>query len=162
MAFSIETRLPFLDYRLVEFVFSLPDDAKLDGATTKAVLRKGLAERIPATVRARRDKMGFETPVDLWLRRRFASETRRRLLGHGPLHDWVAPERMGEALDAYLAGHRDIGLQVWRWLSLETWARRYVSGDPRVTERPPEAVLHAGRHRSYVESVAAYGAAIAR
>ena len=40
MAFSIETRLPFLDYRLVEFAFSLPDEAKLDGTTTKAILRR--------------------------------------------------------------------------------------------------------------------------
>ncbi|MBI3540521.1 MAG: asparagine synthase (glutamine-hydrolyzing), partial [Candidatus Eisenbacteria bacterium] len=40
MAFSIETRLPFLDYRLVEFVFSLPDGQKLDGTTSKAILRR--------------------------------------------------------------------------------------------------------------------------
>jgi asparagine synthase (glutamine-hydrolysing) len=157
MAFSIETRLPFLDYRLVEFLFSLPDTQRLDGVTTKAILRRSLADRIPASVLARRDKMGFETPTDLWLRGRYAGETRRRLLTHGPLHDWIDPARMREGLDEYLAGRRAIGLQVWRWLALETWARRYVSGDPRVSERAPEAVLHAGSHRSYAEAVRAYG-----
>ena len=157
MAFSIETRLPFLDYRLVEFLFSLPDTQRLDGVTTKAILRRSLADRIPASVLARRDKMGFETPTDLWLRGRYAGETRRRLLTHGPLHDWIDPARMREELDEYLAGRRAIGLQVWRWLALETWARRYVSGDPRVGERTPEAVLHAGSHRSYAEAVRAYG-----
>jgi asparagine synthase (glutamine-hydrolysing) len=151
MAFSIETRLPFLDYRLVEFAFSLPDQVKLDGTTTKAILRRALADRIPARVLERRDKMGFETPADLWLRGRYASEARKRLLAPGPLHEWIDPDLMREALEGYFAGRRSIGLQVWRWLSLESWSRRYLSTDPRVTEREPEAVLHAGRHRSYAE-----------
>src|SRR5258706_244367 len=69
MAFSIETRLPFLDYRLVEFVFSLPDEQRLEGATTKAILRRALADRIPPAVLSRQDKMGFETPTDVWLPR---------------------------------------------------------------------------------------------
>src|SRR5262249_14893125 len=86
MAFSIETRLPFLDYRLVEFVFSLPDDQRLSGDTTKSILRRSLSDRIPQPVLDRRDKMGFETPVDAWLRERFAAELRRRLLTPGPLH----------------------------------------------------------------------------
>jgi len=150
MAFSIETRLPFLDYRLVEFVFSLPDDQRIEGTTNKAILRRALAERIPRPVLERRDKMGFETPTDLWLRGREAAEARRRLITPGPLHDWVDAGRIRRGLDEFLAG-RDIGLQVWRWLSLESWARHYLATDPRVTERAPEAVLHAGQHRSYVE-----------
>ena len=151
MAFSIETRLPFLDYRLVEFAFSLPDDQKLDGVTTKAILRRALADRIPARVLERRDKMGFETPADLWFRGRLSGEVRRRLLTPGPLHEWIDRDLLTGTLDDYLAGRRAIGLQVWRWLSLESWSRRYLAVDPRIIERGPEAVLHAGRHRSYVE-----------
>jgi asparagine synthase (glutamine-hydrolysing) len=151
MAFSIETRLPFLDYRLVEFAFSLPDAQKLDHVETKAILRRALADRIPEAVRQRRDKMGFETPTDVWLRNRFAGEVRRRLRADGPLSDWVDARALGAALDDYLEGRRAIGLQVWRWLSLEAWSRRYLARDPRVVEREPEAILHAGHHRSYVE-----------
>ena len=151
MAFSIETRLPFLDYRLVEFVFSLPDEQKIDGVTTKAIARRAFADRVPARVLERRDKMGFETPADLWLRGRLGGEVRRRLMAPGPLHEWVDPEEMGRALDDYLGGRRAIGLQVWRWLSLESWARRFVATDPRVIERAAEAVIHAGRHRTYME-----------
>jgi len=152
MAFSIETRLPFLDYRLVEFVFSLPDDALLgsDG-TSKVILRRALADRIPKPVLDRRDKMGFETPTDLWLRGRFAGEVRRRLLAPGPLHEWLELEVLRDTLDDWLEGRRDIGLQVWRWLSLESWMRRFIARDPRVAEPAPEVILHAGRHRSYVE-----------
>jgi len=156
MAFSIETRLPFLDYRLVEFAFSLPDDQKLEGMNTKAILRRALADRIPARVLERRDKMGFETPADVWLRGRYASEARRRLLAGGPIHEWLDPEPLRESLDEYLAGRRPIGLQVWRWLALESWSRRYLATDPRVSERAPEAVLHAGRHRSYAEVTREY------
>src|SRR6185436_7099050 len=129
MAFSIETRLPFLDYRLVEFVFSLPDSQRLAGVTSKAILRRALAERIPVAVLARQDKMGFETPTDLWLRRRFAPEVRRRLLTPGVLHEWLDAGVLAGELEDYLSGRREIGLQVWRWLALEAWARRFVVSD---------------------------------
>ncbi len=153
MAFSIETRLPFLDYRLVEFVFSLPDDQRLDGATTKAILRRALKDRLPPEVLGRRDKMGFETPTDVWLRSRYSGEVRRRLLTDGPLHDWLEPGVIASELEDYLAGRRDIGLQIWRWLSLESWARRFVAADPRVTARPPEAQTHPGLHKSYTQVI---------
>ena len=151
MAFSIETRLPFLDYRLVEFAFSLPDSELLDRGVSKVILRRALAARIPPVVRARRDKMGFETPTDVWLRGRFAAEARRRLLEPSPLHDWIEPAAMRVELERYLASERDIGLQVWRWLSLESWLRCFISSDPRIVERAPEKVLHAGNHRTYLE-----------
>jgi asparagine synthase (glutamine-hydrolysing) len=154
MAFSIETRLPFLDYRLVEFLFSLPDDQKLDGVTGKAIARRALADRVPGAVLARQDKMGFETPTDVWLRGRFAGETRRRLLGHGPLEEWLDMDALKPEVEEYLAGRRAIGLQVWRWLSLDAWARRFIASDVRITERAPEVALHAGRHRGYVEVAA--------
>jgi asparagine synthase (glutamine-hydrolysing) len=151
MTFSIETRLPFLDYRLVEFVLSLPDEQRLDGSTTKAILRRSLSDRIPPSVLARRDKMGFETPTDIWMRSRFANEVRRRLGTPGPHHQWLDPRMLTDAVESYLVERRPIGLQIWRWLALESWGRQYVASDPRVTERAHEIPLHAGRHRSYVE-----------
>jgi asparagine synthase (glutamine-hydrolysing) len=151
MAFSIETRLPFLDWRLVEFAFALPDHAKLSGDTTKAILRESLADRIPKSVLDRRDKMGFETPLDPWLRGTHAGEVRRRLLGHGPLHDWVNADVLRDELELYLAGRRDIGLQVWRWLSLQSWAERHLARDPRIHDRGHEPPERFGNHRSYAE-----------
>lgn len=142
MAFSIETRLPFLDYRLVEFVFSLPDDRKIDGTTTKAILRESLADRLPVSVAARRDKLGFETPTDLWFRGKHSAELVRRLGATGPLHDWLDARELEAQVGEFLTGRRAIGLQVWRWLSLESWLRRFVSQDPRVTARPGEAVAN--------------------
>jgi asparagine synthase (glutamine-hydrolysing) len=147
MAFSIETRLPFLDYRLVEFAFALPDTDKLDGGVTKAIARRALGGRVPASVLARRDKMGFETPTDVWLRSRHAGEVRRRLARPGPFQDWIDAAAMRSALDGYLSGRRPIGLQVWRWLSLEAWAQRFLARDPRlehVQAVPDTAGAHVG------------------
>lgn len=149
MTFSIETRLPFLDFRVVELAFSLPDEQKLDGVVTKSILRRALADRIPQRVLDRRDKMGFEHPADGWLRGRYAAETRRRLLRRGVLHDWLDPAVIASRLDEYLAGRREIGLQVWRWLSLESWARQYVECDPRVVPPPEPVYLHPGLHLDY-------------
>jgi len=155
MAFGIETRLPFLDYRLVEMAFSLPDEDRLDGATTKAIARRALGDRVPPSVLERRDKMGFETPTDLWLRGRHAAEVRRRLSRPGPFQDWVQPDVVSLALDDFLSGRRDIGLQVWRWLSLEAWSQRYLARDPRVLGRPTDPARAAGRHLGYVQAVEA-------
>ena len=154
MAFSIETRLPFLDYRLVEFALSLPDTQRIEGTTTKAILRRALGDRIPPAVLARTDKMGFETPADVWLRNRYAAETRRRLLTPGPHHAWLDPSALERELDDYFVGRRAIGLQVWRWLSLESWARQYLATDPRVIERDEPVYQHPGLHLSYAEVAA--------
>ena len=153
MAFGIETRLPFLDYRLVEFAFSLPDTARLDGVVTKAIARRALGDRVPKSVLERRDKMGFETPSDLWLRGRYAADVRSRLSRKGPFQDWVDPRVVATALDDYLAGRRNIGLQIWRWLSLEAWSQRYLDRDPRVLGRSGLGSVHAGQHVGYVEAV---------
>ena len=67
MARSIEARVPFLDYRLVEFLAGLPDAFKLRDGVTKLVLRDALRGVIPEKVRQRRDKMGFVTPEEVWL-----------------------------------------------------------------------------------------------
>lgn len=62
MAHSIEARVPFLDHRLVEFVFSLKDSYKIRNGWTKALLRDGPGKILPSKIKRRRDKMGFATP----------------------------------------------------------------------------------------------------
>jgi asparagine synthase (glutamine-hydrolysing) len=66
MAHSVEARLPFMDYRLVEFLFSLPSYWKLRGELNKFVLREGMRGHIPEIVRTRVDKMGFPTSAQRW------------------------------------------------------------------------------------------------
>ena len=69
MAFSIESRVPFLDHRLVEFCFTLNNDDKVHGSVTKYMLRKSLEKVLPNDIAFRKDKQGFTTPGETkWLR----------------------------------------------------------------------------------------------
>jgi len=132
MAFSIETRLPFLDYRLAEFMFALGHEARIEGVETKAILRRAMADRLPPAIVARRDKKGYETPTDVWLRGRESQRLRDLLLApDAASRPYLDRAQVARALEDYLAGRRAIGLQVWRWLHLELWLRAFASGDGR-------------------------------
>jgi asparagine synthase (glutamine-hydrolysing) len=67
MAHSREVRLPFLSHKLVEFIFSLPDEYKLNNGWTKFVLRKAMATTLPESICWRVDKIGYEPPQSDWL-----------------------------------------------------------------------------------------------
>ena len=69
MAFSIEARLPFLDYRLVEQSISLAPSLKIQEGWTKWVLRASMSDVLPHSIAWRRKKIGFAAPEDLWLSR---------------------------------------------------------------------------------------------
>jgi asparagine synthase (glutamine-hydrolysing) len=66
MAFSIESRHPFLDYRLVDFCFSLPDHYKINNGWQKHLIRQAMHE-MPSEIRFRKDKKGFTTPQEKWI-----------------------------------------------------------------------------------------------
>jgi len=68
MAWSVESRTPFMDYRLIEFTFGLPDRYLYKRGVRKAILRHAMHGVIPAAVENRTDKMGFVTPEELWLK----------------------------------------------------------------------------------------------
>ena len=93
--------------------------------------------------------------------RYYAAEARRRLSRPGPFQDWVDRSTLREELDGYLAGRRAIGLQVWRWLSLEAWSQAFVARDPRVLARETPEVLTAGRHVDYEEAERMHDRALA-
>ncbi len=68
MAHSIEARVPFLDYRFVEFVLSLPPDYKIRHGLTKYILREAIQDILPEKIRMRVDKLGFVTPEEIWMK----------------------------------------------------------------------------------------------
>lgn len=78
MAFSIESRVPFLDYELVEAIFEMPFQHKIRKGVTKAVLRDGLRDILPEKIRTRYSKLGFTTPEDRWIEQN-AGQYRREL-----------------------------------------------------------------------------------
>jgi asparagine synthase (glutamine-hydrolysing) len=124
MTHSIEARLPFLDHRLVELMFSLPPRHLIESARTKVILRRAFEGVLPESVRARTDKLGFETPEGRWLRGPlgdFAEE-----VFHSPafrdrgFSDAAATQRR---LRLHRQRRVSAGFELWRALSLELWAR---------------------------------------
>lgn len=69
MAHGIESRVPFLDHELVELILSLPDEFKIRHGVTKRVLKAALCDIVPPSIVNRRDKMGFATPEERWMRK---------------------------------------------------------------------------------------------
>lgn len=67
MSFSVESRVPFLDYKLIELAFALPHNQKIRNGTTKHILRKALKNIVPEKILNRQDKMGFESPDSVWI-----------------------------------------------------------------------------------------------
>jgi len=68
MAFSIESRVPYLDVGLVEYIASLPLNQKIRGGVTKYLLRHAIKGLVPEPIRCRMDKMGFVTPEEVWMK----------------------------------------------------------------------------------------------
>jgi asparagine synthase (glutamine-hydrolysing) len=116
MAFSVEARTPFLDYRLVEWALALPAGDLIRDGWTKAPLREAMRGVLPESVRLRRDKIGFATPEARWLRE-IAPQVR----------EWLGSTALTRALlragriDSWLSRPAPPGL--WRLLSTELWLR---------------------------------------
>jgi len=68
MAHGVECRMPFMDYRIVEFIFSLPSISKLGKGYTKRILREAVKGTIPESIRLDKNKIGFNAPIVEWFR----------------------------------------------------------------------------------------------
>ena len=84
MAHSVEVRLPFLNHKLVEFIFSLPEDMLINNAWTKYILRYSMQEILPKEITWRKDKIGYEPPQNKWIENDFfkseINDAKNRLL----------------------------------------------------------------------------------
>ncbi|MCC7381508.1 MAG: asparagine synthase (glutamine-hydrolyzing) [Deltaproteobacteria bacterium] len=130
MAFSIEARVPFLDFRLVEYAFQLPMREKIHGARTKVVLRDAMQDILPEKVRQRRDKKGYPTPLTLWLKQTHHREWALDLLVSRRTRQrgFFDPEYARDLFDAHLRGDADHSWALWQLMTLELFCRRYADG----------------------------------
>jgi asparagine synthase (glutamine-hydrolysing) len=118
MRFSIESRVPFLDHRLVEFLFSLPDHFKIRGTDTKYILRQSLAPILPSAIALRKDKKGFVTPGEVkWLRGPL------RFILDQPLTDlpYLKNSKVREIIAQYQNGDNKNARWIWRYFALQDW-----------------------------------------
>ncbi|MDO8735751.1 MAG: asparagine synthase (glutamine-hydrolyzing), partial [Thermoleophilia bacterium] len=123
MAFSVESRVPFLDPRLVEYIFSLPPEAIIGSGWNKRVMREALAGILPEKIRRRRWKVGFTTPEMAWLiaRKDFVNDIfRSDSFISRPYFDSAA---VRNAFERICDGTAEETLAIWRVLNLEIWLR---------------------------------------
>lgn len=135
MAASIESRVPFLDHKLVEFSARLPQRLKLRrGWTTKYILRQSMKDVLPAPILSRK-KMGFPVPVGAWFRgahRHVLDEyvlseraAARGLFERKYVRDLVARHQAGE-------NHTE---RLWSLVNVEIWLRQFMDGEAAVASQ---------------------------
>ncbi|HYH84255.1 MAG TPA: asparagine synthase (glutamine-hydrolyzing) [Pyrinomonadaceae bacterium] len=129
MAASIESRVPFLDHKLVEHTARLPERMKLRGLTTKYILRRAMKGVLPERILTR-PKMGFPVPVGAWLRGRFRNVIDEHVLGERALDRGLFEREYVRGLVArHQSGAEDHSDRLWALVNFEIWLRRFVDGE---------------------------------
>jgi asparagine synthase (glutamine-hydrolysing) len=124
MAFSLEARVPFLDYRLVEFCFSLPVTQRIRDGWTKWVLRQAMDGILPEQVRWRRSKLGFATPERQWLQEGIGWV--RQLFNQGEVLSEPYLHRQAIRRIRNSPGNGLFNIPgLWRMVNLEVWLRAF-------------------------------------
>jgi asparagine synthase (glutamine-hydrolysing) len=143
MAASIESRVPFLDHKLVEFTVRLPVRLKLRrGWTTKYVLRRAMQGVLPAPILARK-KMGFPVPVGKWFRGEFKHVVEEYVLSPRASERGIFAPDFVRALVARHDAGENHAERLWALVNFEMWLRRFVDGEDAPAREPQlvEAVV---------------------
>src|SRR5208282_346852 len=126
MAHSIESRLPFLDYELVQFVVNCPASLMFREGWSKWMLRQALVSTLPERIRLRTSKLGFSTPQISWMRSGLMNG-RRELWEAGSLQmeRFLSPRNLAAHTRRFLSGRPSAlsPYSLFRAVSLELWAR---------------------------------------
>lgn len=120
MAFSVEARLPFLDHRLVEYIFSIPYDYLIKDGWTKNVLRQSMRNKIPEDIRLRKGKLAFSVPQKKWL------DTVKHLITGAFNEDFRAGRFISrEKLLRLIEGENYNDKLIFRAFNLEKWMKTF-------------------------------------
>lgn len=129
MYFSLEARVPFLDHNLVERTLASEGLERIRGGMTKTVLRDGMKGMVPEKIRLRKDKLGFGTPQDEWLREPFFISLMNDILGRDSLiaGQYICSEKASTVFQNHLKGNVDNSKEIWKMINLELWLREFFN-----------------------------------
>lgn len=127
MAYSLETRFPFLDKELLDVMSKIPDGYKYKNGEAKYILKKAFSKLLPQDILHKR-KQGFTPPDMTWYRRELREYLENTLLGHRSLSsEFFRPEFVRKTLDDHNNG-KDNRLLIWSMLFVEGWCRTFLNG----------------------------------
>lgn len=128
MYFSIESRVPFLDHRLVEFLLSIKSDFLINRGQTKYLLRESTKSILPEKIRNRADKKGFSTPSDEWLRDNSFKELVLNTINSASFKNRgiFDVESCNKDYHDHLLGKVNKTKDIWKWINLEIWFRNFI------------------------------------
>ncbi|MDO8748388.1 MAG: asparagine synthase (glutamine-hydrolyzing) [Candidatus Omnitrophota bacterium] len=126
MANSLESRSPFLDHILMEFVAKLAPEYKLKARVKKYILKKAVKNLIPKENIHRR-KMGFGVPIGKWFRGELKSFLSQTLLSRASLsRGYFKSDKIKNMVNQHIDGQKDYASQLWTILMLELWHQRFL------------------------------------
>jgi asparagine synthase (glutamine-hydrolysing) len=125
MANSVEARVPFLDHRLVEFTYNLPDDFLESKGTTKRIMRDSLKGLLPEQIRNRGDKMGFTTPEELWVRSENPSYFREKISDAIEITNGIIKPEALKYYDNLVNGSIPFDYTYWRLILFSEWIKKF-------------------------------------
>ncbi|MBF0186446.1 MAG: asparagine synthase (glutamine-hydrolyzing) [Magnetococcales bacterium] len=130
MAWSLESRVPFLDTRLADYLFSLPTSVKFKHGRLKHLIRAAMADLLPPTILERRNKVGFPVPLSHW----FSGPLREWL------HDLLLDRRTLErglfrqtSIEAAISNDSSFNRSIWGLICMESCLRQMVDHNPALT-----------------------------
>jgi asparagine synthase (glutamine-hydrolysing) len=128
MAFSIESRTPFLDYRLVEYSLSIEPEQIIRNGVTKYILRESMKGVLPEEIRNRQDKIGFATPQDEWFRTEKFQQFITDILESESFRNRkiIDADKALVLYNKHVKGDINISKDIWKWIHLELWFRNFI------------------------------------
>jgi asparagine synthase (glutamine-hydrolysing) len=125
MYFGLESRVPFLDYRLVEKALNTHYSQFIDKGWTKKILRDELKGILPDKIRLRKDKVGFATPEEIWFRdKSFISLYEKTINGNNDLGKFINSEKLQLMMKEHFSGRVNHSSSLWRVFNLKKWMQK--------------------------------------
>ena len=128
MYFSLETRFPFLDHRLIERTLATSDSKILSGGWTKLILREAMKGRLYENIRLRTDKVGFGTPEDEWFRQHTFIDLFKDILYSKSFNEryYFNSKSVITMFQEHLSRKANYGSELWKVIHLELWLREFI------------------------------------
>ncbi|MCD4744517.1 MAG: asparagine synthase (glutamine-hydrolyzing) [Desulfobacteraceae bacterium] len=128
MRFSLESRVPFLDHRLVERILASSANQIIHKGMTKHILREAMKGILPERLRMRRDKVGFDTPQDKWFRTEQFSEYIQDVINSNYFKEmgYIDQNKANKLFQKHMNKKINIAKEIWKWINIDLWHKQFI------------------------------------